>query len=277
VFLVGLEQQPSTTVTKLPAILHRSRHSAMTLVEVAVAMGVMSIMMGGILAALMQTRRLGSASVAQSCALTVVQGYIEQLKNMPLQQFVNSLPTDPQDNPNLTASFILDTVKDQSLPIGGLNPTSKLATTPTTTTLTTGTAGLPGYYTSLAAEIATLTGATPGVTPAGVEDNLQRFDMDSRTAANNTTWAAIWPGANTALSPYPAYNASYPNDTNWQPGTTDLRMNFWVKIFDLTPTASSKCKAYGFIIVYTWQYLDGARIRYAMDSVRSVRSAVPTY
>ncbi len=233
----------------------------MTLVEVAVAMGVMSIMMAGILAALMQTRRLSNASVAQSCALTIVQGYAEQLKNMPLNQFVNSLPTDPEDNPNLTSSIILPTLKDQSATV------IQLTTTPQTTTLTSGVAGLTAYYNSLATEISTLTGATPGTTPTGVVDNLQTFDMDSRVGATTTTWAAIWPGANTTLTPYPSTT----------PGTTDLRMNFWVKIFDLTPTASSKCKAYGFIIVYTWQYLDGGRIRFAKDSVRSVRSAVPTY
>jgi hypothetical protein len=105
------------------------------------------------------------------------------------------------------------------------------------------------------------------VTPTGVVDNLQSFDMDARTNAGTTTWAAIWPGANTALTPYPSTT----------PGKSDLRMNFWVQISDLTPTASSKCKAYGMVIVYTWQYVDGNKIRYAMDSVRTVRSAVQTF
>jgi len=239
----------------------------MTLMEVIVALGIMAIMMAGILAALMQTRRLSSASVAQNCALTIVQGYVEQLKNMPLNVFVNAAPNDQNLNPNLNPGvhgFNLFTVKDQSLPVGGLNPTSQLWTTPTSS-----------------ASLASLLGATPGVTPTGAVDNLQRFDMDNVANATPTTWAAIWPngtsGANTTLTPYPVYNASYPNDNNWQPGTTDLHMNFWVQIWDLTPTATSMCKAYGFVIVYTWQYVDGGRVRYAMDSVRSVRSAVQTF
>ncbi len=215
----------------------------MTLIEVVTAMGIMGIMMVGVLTAFLQTRRLASASIAQSCALTIVQGYVEQLKNMPLQQFVNSLPTDPQDNPNLTTSFVLPTMKDQNATL------ISLATTPSTVA------------------IATMTGATPGVTPTGVVDNLQTFDMDSQVAAGATTWAAIWPGANTTLTAYPTTT----------PGKSDLRMNFWVQVSDLSPNASPKCKAYGFIIVYTWQYVDGGRIRYAMDSVRSVRSAVQTF
>ena len=241
-FLATYEVHPPTVTTPLSR-LHCSQRSAMTLVEVAVAMGVMSVMMAGILAALMQTRRLASASVAQNCAITIVQGYIEQLKNLPLQQFVNANAVDTQNNPNLTTSFALPTMKDQS------NLGIQLNTTPSTVSL------------------ATLTNATPGVTPAGVYDNLQTFDMDLLTAGSATTWAAIWPGANTALTPYPST----------APRTTDLRMNFWVQISDLSPGASPRCKAYGFIIVYTWQYVDGGRMRFAMDSVRSIRSAVQTF
>ena len=215
----------------------------MTLVEVVTALGVMSIMMAGILAALMQSRRLASSSIAQNCAITIVQGYIEQLKNMPLQEFVNADAADVQDNPHLTTSFLLPTMKDQS------NTEVQLSTTPSTVSLST------------------LTSATPGVTPANVVDNLQTFAMDSQTAVGASTWAVAWPGANTTLTPYPSD----------PPGKTDLRMNFWVQITDLTPTASSKCKAYGMVIVYTWQYLDGGRVKYSMDTVRSIRSAVQTF
>lgn len=215
----------------------------MTLAEIMVAMGVMALVMGGVLSSLMQTRRLAASSVAQNCAITIVQGYIEQLKNMPLQQFVNANPTDTQDNPQLATSFVLPTMKDQ------LNTSVQLATTPSTVALST------------------LTGGTPGITPTGVVDNLQSFDMDSRSTSGTTTWAAAWPGANTTLTPYPSTT----------PAKSDLRMNFWVQISDLTPSASAKCKAYGIVIVYTWQYLDGGRVKYVKDSVRSVRSAVQTF
>jgi type II secretory pathway pseudopilin PulG len=221
----------------------------MTLIEVMTAMGIMAIMIASVLAALLQTRRLASASVAQNCALTIVQGYVEQLKNIPLNQFVNSNPVDTQNNPNLTTSFTLPTMKDQS------NTTIQLSTTPSTVALSV------------------LTGATPGTTPTtpaapnGVVDNLQRFDMDLTITPQATTWAEAWPGAYTAQTAYPSTI----------PGKTDLLMNFWVQITDLTPTSSAKCKAYGFVIVYTWRYVDGGRVKYSMDSVRSIRSAVQTF
>ena len=215
----------------------------MTLVEVAVAVGILSIIVGGILASLLQMRRLAAVSVSQNAALTIVQGYIEQLKNMPLQQFVNADPADSQNNPRLTVSFVLPTLKDQSATV------VQLSTTPSTVAM------------------ATLTGATPGVTPAGVVDNLQAFDMDSRAIPGTNTWQTIWPGANSSTTPYPSAT----------PGKTDLCMNFWVQITDLTPTSAAQCKAYGVVIVYTWRYLDGARIKYNLDYVRTIRSVVQTY
>jgi len=221
----------------------RSRRAALTLVEVIVAIGVLAILMGGILTSLMQIRRQAAASVAQVTALTIVQGYMEQIKNMPLQQFVNSDPADKQNNPRLTVSYTLPTLKDQSATV------VSLATTPSP---------VPLY---------TLTGARPGVTPAGVVDNLQLFDVDSRGATGTATWASIWPGANTTLTPYPTT----------VPGRTDLRLNFWVQIGDLTPASSVQSKVYSVVIVYTWQYVNGANIQYRMDSVRTMRSVVQTY
>lgn len=215
----------------------------MTLAEVLTAMTIMGTVFAGILACLTQTRRLAAASIAQNCALTIVQGYIEQIKNIPLQQFVNASITDTQNNPVLTSSFSLPTLKDQS------GTAITLQTTPS----------------SVAAS--TLLNATPGVTPTGVVDNLQSFDMDSRVVSGTTTWAAIWPNANTSLTAYPSQT----------PNKSDLRMNFWVHLTDLTPTSAAKFKSYGVLIVYTWQYVDGNRVRFAKDSVRTIRSAVQTF
>ncbi len=215
----------------------------MTLVEVIVASGVLAVMLGGILSSLIQMRRQAAAGVAQNTALTIVQGYIEQIKNIPLQDFVNSDPVDKQNNPRLTVSFALPTLKDQNATV------IPLYTTPSTVALTT------------------LTGAQPGVTPTGVVDNLQTFDMDSRQIPGTATWATVWPGANSTLTPYPTT----------VPGKTDLRMNFWVQIADLSPTSSAQSKVYSVVIVYTWQYLDGGNIKYRMDSVRTMRSGVQTF
>lgn len=215
----------------------------MTLVEVMVAAGVLAMLLGGILGSLIQMRRQAAASVAQNTALTIVQGYIEQIKNIPIQQFVNSDPADKQNNPRLTVSFALPTLKDQNA------VAVSLFTTPSTVLLST------------------LTGARPGVTPTGAVDNLQSFDMDSRQAPGTASWATIWPGANSTLTPYPAT----------VPGKTDLRMNFWVQISDLSPSSSAQSKVYSVVIVYTWQYLDGGVVKYRMDSVRTMRSGVQTF
>jgi hypothetical protein len=82
-----------------------------------------------------------------------------------------------------------------------------------------------------------LTGGTAGISPAGAVDNLRSFDMGSGALTSTNTWSSTWPGAN-----------NYPATT---PGRSDLRMNFWVQITDLSPTSSPKCKAYGILIVYT--------------------------
>ncbi len=207
------------------------------------ALAIFSIVILGVLASLIQGRRAANLNVTQGCSLTIVQGYMEQIKNLPLQSFVNASTTDMMNNPNLGTSFTLPTIKDSS------NATVQLKTTPST----------------IAAS--TLTGGTAGTTPTGVVDNLQTFDMDSRNTPGTDTWATIWPGANSSLTAYPTTI----------PGKTDLRMNFWVQITDLTPASSPKCKAYGILIVYTWQYLDGKNIRYMKDSIRSIRSAVQTF
>lgn len=219
--------------------LIRRRTSAFSLFEIMISMGIMAIIMSSVLAAFVQTRRLAAASVAQSCAVTIVQGYIEQLKNIPLQNLINADATDPQFNPRLTSSFELPTMKDQSAtPI-------TLYTTPSSVTITT------------------LTGSAAGVSPTGAVDNLESFDMDVRNATGTSTWSAAWPSAN-----------NYPSTI---PGRADLRMNFWVLITDLTPSSTPKCKAYGVTIVYTWQYTNGNRVSYFKDSVRTVRSAVQTF
>jgi type II secretory pathway pseudopilin PulG len=215
----------------------------MTMLEIIMSMAILSLVITGVLRSLIQTRKLAAVNVTQSCATTIVQGYIEQLKNLPLQSFVNASPSDTLNTPNLTVSYTLPTIKDTSSTV------ITLQTTPSTVAAST------------------LTGATPGTTPTGVVDNLQTFDMDSRGTPGTDSWSTVWPGANTTLTAYPTTT----------PGKTDLRMNFWVQITDLTPTSSPKCKAYGILIVYTWQYLDGKNIKYMMDSVRTIRSAVQTF
>jgi type II secretory pathway pseudopilin PulG len=69
----------------------RCRRSAFTLVEVLISSLVMAIVLGGSLALIMQTRRLTEGSIVQMATVNVLQGYIEQMKNMDY----NSLRISP--------------------------------------------------------------------------------------------------------------------------------------------------------------------------------------
>jgi prepilin-type N-terminal cleavage/methylation domain-containing protein len=55
---------------------------AFTLVEVLVASLVLAALVGGVLATLLQSRNLTEGSIYQNSANTILQGYIEQIKNM---------------------------------------------------------------------------------------------------------------------------------------------------------------------------------------------------
>ncbi len=55
---------------------------AFSLVEVLVAAGVLTMLVGGLFAAMLQSRRLTEGSIFQNSANTIMQGYVEQIKNM---------------------------------------------------------------------------------------------------------------------------------------------------------------------------------------------------
>jgi type II secretory pathway pseudopilin PulG len=144
------------------------RHApAMTLLEVIIALSILALSLGGILAALIQSRRLTEGSVVQNSAVTIVQGYVEQMKNMDLPVLINA---DGNGNAQLGASYSIPTLLDQA----------------TTDPLATST-GTPPALSSL----------TPGVTPSGlgIVDNLKSIPAQSVTAGPSVTWSTAWPGA----------------------------------------------------------------------------------
>jgi Tfp pilus assembly protein PilV len=219
----------------------------MTLTEVMIALCVLALAMGGTFAALMQSRRLTEGSIGQNSALTIVQGYVEQMKNMELTELVGG--SDGKGNPVLnTASYSIPTRLDESH----------------TDPLLTSTGSPPA-----------LSSITPGVTPSGVVDNLKNVDMirDSSSTSSysaDTTgaattvqvpWNTAWPGAST----FPAGNV----------GATDLKINIWVWVSDLSTSAAQR--VYGVTLIYTSQYTDGGKVKYQLGTVRTIRSVVPTY
>ncbi len=60
-----------------------------TLIESVVSLGVFTIVCLGVLAVVIQIRRLAENNVYQNTALTMAQGYIEQLRSLPFGELVN--------------------------------------------------------------------------------------------------------------------------------------------------------------------------------------------
>jgi prepilin-type N-terminal cleavage/methylation domain-containing protein len=99
------------SVRKTYAMNTRSRLSrGMSLLEVMSGMAILSMVSLGILAALLQSRRLTEGSIYQNTAVTAAQGYIEQMKNMEFDE----LAQDPI--PCRLTENILDPINVSPLP-----------------------------------------------------------------------------------------------------------------------------------------------------------------
>ncbi|HUJ43932.1 MAG TPA: prepilin-type N-terminal cleavage/methylation domain-containing protein [Opitutaceae bacterium] len=223
----------------------------MTLIEIVLALSILALSLGGILAALLQSRRLTEGSVIQNSAMTVVQGYMEQIKNMDLCTVVNSGGKDPSAGgvPLLTNSYTIATRYKEPPTSGADDGTDPLLTTP---------GGPP--------DLSTL---TPGVTPSGVVDNLKDFPDNTGPAGTALAWSTLWPGARS----FPTADPNVKTSTAYP---TDLHLNIWVWVQDLTATTPNATMVYGITMIYTWQYQDGNKTKYIMGTVRSMRSDVPT-
>jgi Tfp pilus assembly protein PilV len=187
----------------------RRRTAAFSLVEIMVASITMTIVVGGIFATIIQSRRLTEGSIFQNSTVTVMQGYLEQMKNMEFSQLTVSAATQPG-----TARQVA-TMLDQN--------------TPDPLVLSWGSP--PNAMPAI------------GTVPTGAVNNIKVIDI------NNT------PGN--------------PND--------NLTMNLWIWVQDLTGQAADVRDAKSITIIYTWQFTDGGRTRTYRDTVRTVRSLVPTF
>jgi prepilin-type N-terminal cleavage/methylation domain-containing protein len=236
------------------------RTRGMTLSEVMVALFILSLAILGILGVQMQSRRLTEGSIYQNTALTIVQGYMEEMKTMDPSYLINPDPTT--GSPTLNVTFKIPALFSDT----------------TTDYLQTSTSPIPA-----------LSAITPGVTDTatypGLKDNLRGYDMAKDPSATTeistdttngaTTYQAkwnpdVWPGAKDFS------NATSNGVQSDSTGRNDLHLNMWVWIQDLSGTTTANAQqTYGITIIYTWQFLDGGRVRYAVASVRSIRSIVP--
>lgn len=190
----------------------------MTLVELAIGSSLLTIGVVAVLGSLIYSRQMSEASIYQNAAVTVVQGYIEQMKNMEFT-----------DLPYTTSS---GTVVAGSGASASQIPTRLNATTTDPLVISTATT-IPSL-------------STMGVTNAsltGVTDNIKTIDVSGTSS-----------------------------DTS-----DDLRLNLRVWIQDISNTSVNATQVRAITIQYAWVGGSGAKARIFRDSVRTIRSAVPTY
>src|SRR5882672_2796967 len=106
--------QPTPSLTELPAASgaallasdprkHRTwlkSSRAMSLVEVMVASGVLSMIILGVLQGMLQSRRMTEGSIRQETVASLVQGYMEQIKSLKYATVLNDLPSSPSATPS---------------------------------------------------------------------------------------------------------------------------------------------------------------------------------
>lgn len=192
-----------------PLLPPRRARRAFTLVEVLIAAIVMAMVCGGILATIIQSRRLTEGSIVQNSINTVMQGYIEQTKSMEYSDLAPSLSAAPSTP--VTIPTVLD------------------STTPDPLTLSWGTppSSMPAI----------------GTTPTGAVDNIKSIAIKN-----------------------PAVN---PNDT--------ITLTIWVWVQDLTDLTRNVGGAKAVTMIYTYKFQDGGRVRYIRNSLRTIRSVVPSF
>lgn len=190
-----------------------------TLVELAIAATLLTLAVVSVFSALLYGRSMSEGSIFQNAAITTVQGYIEQMKNMPF----NDLPYTTSSGAVVAGGGATATEI----------PTRMSVDQADTLTLSTSTT-LP--------DLSTI-GLTASTGLAGVTDNLKRVDVNST-----------------------------PSDT-----ADDLQMNIRVWIRDITDATSSATQVRSITIQYAWQSGLGKTARVQRATLRTIRSAVPTY
>lgn len=130
----------------------RRRIRAVTLVEVMIASTVLAVMCGGIISLIIQSRRMTEGSIVQNSIVTVMQGYVEQVKSMEYGLLAPSPPSLLSPQPTI--------------------PTVKSETEPDALTLSWGTppTSLPAI----------------GTVPTGAVDNVKTIDIRTPLNADGT-------------------------------------------------------------------------------------------
>jgi len=207
----------------------RALSRGVTLVEVLIASLVLTITCGGILAMMIQSRRLTEGSIVQNSINTVMQGYIEQIKSMEYGLLVPSSASEPA-----TAKTI---------------PTLADATNTAGLTLSWGTP--PNPLPAI------------GVVPTGAVTNSKTILI--KTPLNpDGTQALLADGS-------PDLSRSNPSE--------QINLVVWIWVQDLTDISATSYvgPSKAVTMIYTYQFRDGGRLKSIRNSLRTIRSVVPSF
>lgn len=176
--------QPSSSKVRPTSVFQRS--SGLTLVEVMVASAVLGIVMAGSLAALLQSRRLTEGSIYQSAATTVVQGYLEQIKenkitNIPYYSGTTLIPGSEND-PILGVSSAKRNLAIKTY----LNNTDVDVPNPSDETIS------DFLLISSGTPVNPKTLVPNGATPTGVEDNVKLIDVNKTVSKSDDLRLRLW-------------------------------------------------------------------------------------
>jgi hypothetical protein len=142
----------------------RDPRRAMTLVEVITAMCIVALTSTSLIAASVLVRRLTEVAVYQSSVVAIMQGYLEQIKNMPFE----ALPLSPANGTSTSASTYTTIYKIE--------------------TLRDDITADPLYVSPLAP--LSPANISAGTVPSGVYDNVKTFDVNR--AGDLTLHIWVW-------------------------------------------------------------------------------------
>jgi hypothetical protein len=206
------------------------------LVEVMAASAVLGMVIVGVLAALVQSRRLTEGSIYQNAAITVVQGYLEQIKE-----------SDFANVPYYVGTTLV--AGNSNDPIAGVTAANRskaiktlLNNTDVDTIANANGETISDFLLISAGDPPALSSFVPGgAAPTGVEDNVKVIDVNQTTSKSD-----------------------------------DLRLRLWVWVKDASASSYDATQVRAITIIYQWAITDGARTRWFVGTMRSLRSAVPT-
>lgn len=218
------------------ARFHPRSTRALTLIEVMVASLVLTLVMVSTINVLIQNRKVTETSIFQNAAMTVIQGYMEQIKEAKFA----------------TVCYYKDGVlvpADTDDPIEGLTTEQRAKAIKTALNNTdVDTMGnedgetITDYLMISSGTPIAVTAVTPGgATPTGVVDNYKVVDVN-QTASK----------------------------------TDDLQLRIWVWVDDISAPAVDATQVRSIKLIYQWKMTANPEARWYVGAARTMRSSVPT-